>query len=621
LAKQWRELFSQRIAAQMATSADGRNLVTVDLPALAAGKCTPETVAQLRNAQRCKHALLLEALRRTVESSAFDGNSDVVASASALLARVQAGAPDVVDAVLALPHVGLWAADCLTRLRASARPGSLSPRPSLLELAHIGGFAAVAALRAGHPFELMVPLFNGCVTLPTLGLVRFSEAEARGWAQLRFDGDRGVAISESETVNLPFGHEPGSSAEVPGWTPAARLEVQAEGLTLNALLDACDPFLSRMGPPVLPRSELVPHEWQARMTDAWRILADNDRPAAAALAAGLTTLVPLQVSSQHHSASSGWAWGAIALSLPEDPLSLAETLVHEFQHVLLSAVEDLAPLVRCDDGQLRYAPWRDDPRPLVGLIQGTFAHAGMTRFWRRISRVGEGPRRMRSEVEFARGRRAVLEAADILGGSSVLTPIGRAVVDGVRAQAAEWQLDNVSVEAETSAVEVAAEHQLRWQIAHHRPDPAAADSLARAWLDGSPPPPDLIAAPPALAPATPLPDGLFRLLELRYRDPERLEIRLGARDGIDSSDAAFLRANYAEAIDGYARRAASGQDPQAWIGLMLALRRLTGRADDWPVPTRPDLAAAIYERVLPKTTPRGGPEALAAWLCGSAPAR
>lgn len=28
-----------------------------------------------------------------------------------------------------------------------------------------------------------------------------------------------------------------------------------------------------------------------------------------------------------------------------------------------------------------YAPWRDHPRPAVGLLQGAYAHVGVTEFW------------------------------------------------------------------------------------------------------------------------------------------------------------------------------------------------------------------------------------------------
>jgi hypothetical protein len=35
-----------------------------------------------------------------------------------------------------------------------------------------------------------------------------------------------------------------------------------------------------------------------------------------------------------------------------------------------------------DDGHRYYVPWRDDPRPISGLLQGAYAYLGVTGFWR-----------------------------------------------------------------------------------------------------------------------------------------------------------------------------------------------------------------------------------------------
>ena len=55
------------------------------------------------------------------------------------------------------------------------------------------------------------------------------------------------------------------------------------------------------------------------------------------------------------------------------------TLVHEFQHSKLSAMLDLVPLTDPDDHGRYFAPWRVDPRPLAGLLQGVYAFVGRRR--------------------------------------------------------------------------------------------------------------------------------------------------------------------------------------------------------------------------------------------------
>ena len=59
---------------------------------------------------------------------------------------------------------------------------------------------------------------------------------------------------------------------------------------------------------------------------------------------------------------------------------MAETLVHEFQHVKLCGLLDMVPLA-ASGAEKVYAPWRQDPRPAGGLLQGIYAHLGIVRFW------------------------------------------------------------------------------------------------------------------------------------------------------------------------------------------------------------------------------------------------
>src|SRR5690606_2824855 len=117
--------------------------------------------------------------------------------------------------------------------------------------------------------------------------------------------------------------------------------------------------------------------------------------------AGVRALVPVSppTGSSGVSATSVDAFGAVALSLPSDAPALAATLVHEFQHTKLSALLDLVPLLRPDrttpeeqatSGKVAqcYAPWRPDPRPLSGLLQGVYAHLGLCGFWHERYRAG-----------------------------------------------------------------------------------------------------------------------------------------------------------------------------------------------------------------------------------------
>jgi HEXXH motif-containing protein len=77
--------------------------------------------------------------------------------------------------------------------------------------------------------------------------------------------------------------------------------------------------------------------------------------------------------------------GAI-MSTIDGPAVLAENLVHEFRHNLLHQLEQVHPLYLSDSPvqAVFYSPWRDDPRPLHGILHALFVfldvcaiHAGV----------------------------------------------------------------------------------------------------------------------------------------------------------------------------------------------------------------------------------------------------
>ncbi|WSG19571.1 HEXXH motif-containing putative peptide modification protein [Nonomuraea sp. NBC_01738] len=194
------------------------------------------------------------------------------------------------------------------------------------------------------------------------------------------------------------------------------------------------------------------------MDRAWRLLVHLDRSAAATLAACLTTLVPL--AGQSAGASSGWAWGTVALEIPDDHVRLAETLVHETQHLLMSAADDLVSLTVPGDDSRWYAPWRTTPRPLAGLLQGCYAFLAVTAFWRDLLRDGE--RRDQAEVEFARWREATYESVASITGATGLTAAGRRFAHGIADRLRPWLEEPVRPEADRIAVQLRRRHRAEW---------------------------------------------------------------------------------------------------------------------------------------------------------------
>lgn len=91
----------------------------------------------------------------------------------------------------------------------------------------------------------------------------------------------------------------------------------------------------------------------------------------------LRAVLPMQrVALGAPSASSSGLVGACCLSACDEAELIAEQLAHESSHLLLFALQRVDPLLDARvhgegwDERLFYSPWRDDLRPLNGLLHG-----------------------------------------------------------------------------------------------------------------------------------------------------------------------------------------------------------------------------------------------------------
>jgi len=82
------------------------------------------------------------------------------------------------------------------------------------------------------------------------------------------------------------------------------------------------------------------------------------------------------------SAAARASFGAVAMVLPDDPVTLARLLVHEFQHVKLGAILDLYDLHVPDGDRLFPAPWGEGKLHFEGLLRGAYAQLAVAEFWR-----------------------------------------------------------------------------------------------------------------------------------------------------------------------------------------------------------------------------------------------
>jgi HEXXH motif-containing protein len=349
------------------------------------------------------------------------------------------------------PAARAWATHTLRALcdgppRSGAVPGALA------------ALAAAALVGARAPGTIETFARDGLAMLPGIGGI-----SADGVVLVRSTPDGVRATGEGVRIDIPV--DPGGDA--PGWRGLRVLSATAAGVPVRFVLDDLDPY--RM-PGASLRGRLSPAEvaaWRSYLSRAWELLVRRHADAAAEIREVTTTLTPLatrpaDVATRcQQSASSQETFGCTALSSPADVPTLAVTLVHEVQHAKLAALMEITPLTRPDDGRRYYAPWRDDPRPLGGLLHGAYAHMMVSRFWRTERRYATGAAAIRAHAAFARWRAAALEVAGILLDSRRLTRAGEVFVTAMMGPLTEWNAEPVPGEAMWRARRDAEHHRLR----------------------------------------------------------------------------------------------------------------------------------------------------------------
>jgi len=571
--------------------------------ALAEAAGSPATVRLLRDAQLSKHVMLLHAIAEAAGGPA--PGPAAFRAAYELFARIQAADPDAAAWLLGLPHLGGWAHDCLIHIQ----------QGSTADFGHFASMVAAAAVRTGFRFELDVPVRAGRVRLPGLGSLQITDSSS--WIRLGCDGERVTAGGHLEADWRLLRPDDGSGGAMPPWSGTPMIQAVADGLAWDTLLETGEPYLDRYTLPMstdLSLDEL--RQWRQRIQSAWALLVRQHPWAAGPIADGISVVVPLTPNSDTDlvSATTPAAFGAIATSWPPDQVTLAETLVHEFQHVKLCGLMDMVPLVE-PGGEKVYAPWRQDPRPASGLVQGLYAHVGIVRFWEAQRHAETGPDDiLRAQVHFARWGPTIDLVAETLLGTGCLTAAGVRFVGLLRARGQELAGQPVPAGARQIAREVALDHLLTWQIRHVAADPATVARLAAAYLAGE-------SWPAGFQPVVRVADETrkvdaavrSRLLNMRYLGPARYrELSAAVVLPLSEADRLLLRGSAEAAVQAYRDLIAGSADPQpdAWIGLALALHRLPPSRLQAAFATRLALMFDVHTRLGRRTDPLD----LASWF-------
>ncbi|MFB6956721.1 HEXXH motif domain-containing protein [Streptomyces sp. NPDC056309] len=558
----------------------------------------------------------------------------------------QSGA--IADDILLLPETGRWLRHCLQRLQAPGHGRKPGEPPLWVDVGHLHLLAAVAAVRTGLPFRLRVPAWHGRVWLPTLGCAVLPCSSA-AWevADVSFAG-RTLTVALGGTAGDD--HDP-VRIEQPLSKPSAHWRVpQVLPLDLadgprDVVLHDMGPYRmqgdawGRLDPSPAPGWEEAARHWTELMEDAWPLLARVDPSGAEDVSACLRSIEPLPPARpfRWHSATMEDGMGGMAASQPTgaEPAAAAQfaaVLTHEAQHSKLSALLHMYSLHAADVTHRFYVPWRDDPRPLRGVLHGIYAFTGVARFWRGHLLNGcaydeEGL----AAFEFALRRRQLLVVLPGLLQEPELTALGCRLVERLLETVQEWQDEPVRADSLGWAELAVDDHSLSWRAHHMVPDPDLVADLVQEWGDGT-----AHAATPEQAwryPAPRLvPDPAARHLDaravlMRMRLVPATAAQVMATDtlgdlvvGARPADVHLLdgRLQAAEALYTAEIRAHSDAGPApgaVWSGLARALHGQQEHA--WAVRALgacPELVRHVYASIKLKSASAPDPVTMADWL-------
>ncbi|MGW1074290.1 aKG-HExxH-type peptide beta-hydroxylase [Streptomyces sp. NPDC002537] len=400
------------------------------LARLARTRSAPDDLDLLLRALHSRRLVLLKSLLTRLDRSPEAVPGPVRARFEEhwrLLERAEDRSPAAVRDTLDHPAVGTW----LARALAAGGPAFAG------RLEHFGAVAAAAALRAGSPFALTLATRDGQLALPGIGVLATLAHAVRLTA-----GEHTARLTTPDrrtgTVLLRTGRRVTGAG--PGWRAPRRLP----GST--AVLEDLDPYrappegVGHAALPPSPRCATRDEPWARLWRSALTLLRATDPQRAAETTALLRCLVPLAPSGAHGqqarrvSATFRAAPGAVLTTLPDSPADLAAVLVHETQHSKLSVLHDLLPLHRAGPYAAYRVAWRPDPRPLAGVLQGTYAHLALADFWGRFAGRAVLPPGARHDARARHDsyRRQVAEALPILLESNELTSAGREFAIGMQ---------------------------------------------------------------------------------------------------------------------------------------------------------------------------------------------
>ena len=301
----------------------------------------------------------LIAYQQAVDRALFELLAPLLAQRAApgwdLLSRLLIEAPAAAQAVISHPYARVWARECHQALHT---PGKAP------DLGYLATLAGSAAIRAGRPAEIIVPVAEGRVHLPGLGTITVEPDAGSAVLTSTTDGDFTVQTGRTHEINSHEIESHQNDSRDAAWRPLKTIHRQG----ISLMIDDSDPYRDCHGSPVTqPLSDAAADAWAEAVGTAWSQTMGPDDTGWGTV---ITAVTPLRRTPhcRPDPAACDRTLAVAGLPLSADPALLGRWLRQQAAHLQVNLLLDLT---RPTDpaGSFEYQPrvtlpWTARPRGL-----------------------------------------------------------------------------------------------------------------------------------------------------------------------------------------------------------------------------------------------------------------
>jgi hypothetical protein len=251
---------------------------------------------------------------------------------------------------------------------------------------------------------------------------------------------------------------------------------------------------------------------------------------------------------------------------------------------------------------------------LGALLQGLYAHVGVTDFWRIHRRTSED---LLADIEFVRWRTQVERATAEVAASGLLNRHGQIFLEAIAATVSEWRDEAIPKKARQIADDAAMSHRVSWCVRNLVPRSEELSGIKSRWLSGqtSGVVSSSLHRDKRDVPAhhrSRLPASYLEVLNSARQSPDA-----GTQIDVPPGDMSYARGDFDQALAEYLHELeADPLHPQPWAGIALTVQHLVDGEHKSCLVHRADLVAHLFA-LLRSEDPNIDIVKLIAWLSDS----